>query len=85
MVSNTGRSPLKKVRSGRFQISTWKFQRLLNSGDSESVAYVEKWVDVDRACIQHSTYNRTTRQWENQSIWAFVDDLRDLREVLEKL
>jgi len=71
--------------AGRFQISTWKFQRLLNSGDSDKIAYVEKWVDVERACIQYSTFNRITRQWENQSIWCSVDDLQSLAEVVEQL
>ena len=77
--------PLKKVKTGRFQISTWVFRRLFTNGDKDSTIYLEKWVDVERACIQYSTYNRATGQWENQSIWCSIDDLRSLAGVVEQL
>ena len=76
--------PFKKVKAGRFQISLWKFKRLLNSGNSDSVAYIEQWVDVERACIQHTTYNRVTGQRENQQIWCSRDDLWELLKVAEQ-
>jgi len=77
--------PLKKVRAGRFQISIWRFQKLLSNGNKDSIAYIEQWIDVERACIQYSTYNKATGQWENQSIWCPVDDLRNLAEVVDQL
>jgi len=77
--------PLKKVRAGRFQISIRKFQKLLSNGGKESTAYIEQLVDVERACIQYSTYNKTVGQWENQAIWCPVDDLRNLAEVVDQL
>ena len=79
------KEPLKKVRAGRFQISTWVFRRLFSSGDKNATAYLERWIDVERACIQFSTFNKTTGQWENQAIWCSVDDLRSLADVVEKL
>ena len=77
--------PIKKVKAGRFQISLWKFRRLLTSGSPDSTAYHEQWVDVDRVCIQYSTFNRATNQWENQSIWCAPGDLRNLVNVLDNL
>lgn len=76
--------PLRKIRVGRFQISIWKFKQLLSNGGRESTAYVEQWVDVERACIQYSTLNRATRQWENQCIWCPAEELRVLASVLDQ-
>ena len=77
--------PLKKVRAGRFQISTWVFRKLFSSGGKDSTIYMEKVIDVERACIQYSTFNKATGQWENQSIWCSIDDLRSLADVVEQL
>ena len=85
MASNTKKKPVKKSKAGRFQVTTWKFHRLLNSGDKESVAYIEKWIDIERACIQYSTFNRVTRTWEKQSIWCSAGDLSRLAEALEDI
>ena len=81
------KEPLEKIRVGRFQISTWKFQRLMNPVEpgKEPTAYLERWVDVDRACIQYGTYNQWRREWENQSIWCSPDQLQSLIEALEQL
>ena len=76
--------PLKKIRVGRFQMSLWVSKRLLTSGSRDSTAYIEKEVDVERVCIQYSTKNRATGQWENQSIWCSADDVRILGEVLDR-
>jgi hypothetical protein len=84
---NSKKEPLKKIRVGRFQISTWKFERLVNpvDPDKEPVAYLEKWIDVDRACIQYGTYNKIRREWENQKIWCSPTEFQQLTEVLEQL
>ena len=79
------KEPRKKVRAGRFQISTWVFRRLFSSGDKDATAYLERWIDVERACIQFSTFNKATGQWENQAIWCSIDDLRSLAEVVDRL
>ena len=85
-LKNSGKSiPLKKVRAGRFQISIWTFRKLLSNGGKDSIIYLEQWVNVERACIQYSTFNKATGQWENQAIWCSLDDLRSLAEVVEQL
>jgi len=77
--------PRKKVRAGRFQLSMWVFRRLLSHGDKDSTLYLEQWVDVERACIQYSTFNKVTGQWENQTLWCPLDDLRSLAAVVDQL
>ena len=77
--------PIKKVKVERFEISLWQFRRLLTSGSPDSTAYHEQWVDVDRVCIQYSTFNRATNQYENQRIWCAPCDLRNLVNVLDNL
>lgn len=77
--------PVKKFRSGRFQISIWVFRQLLSNGRKDSTGYIERLVDVERVCLQYSTKNRQTGEWENQSLWCALEDLRSLTEVLEQL
>ena len=84
-LKDSGKIPLKKVRAGRFQISIWTFRKLLSNGGKDSTIYLEQWVNVERACIQYSTFNKATGQWENQAIWCSLDDLRNLAEVVEQL
>jgi hypothetical protein len=84
-VKDVGNTPLRKVRAGRFQISLWVFRKLLSNGGTHSTIYLEQWVDVERACIQYSTYNKATAQWENQAIWCSLDDVRHLAQVVEQL
>jgi len=57
----------------------------LSHGDKDSTLYLEQWVDVERACIQYSTFNKVTGQWENQTLWCPLDDLRSLAAVVDQL
>lgn len=82
---DSGKAPVKKVRAGRFQISLWAFRKLFSNGGKNSTVYVEQWVDVERACIQFSTFNKATGQFENQAIWCSLDDLRNLAKVVDQL
>ena len=84
---NSENEPYEKVRVGRFQISMWKSQRLMNPVEpgKEPVGYLERWVDVERVCIQHGTYDQWRREWKNQRIWCSSDELQQLVEALEQL
>ena len=84
-MKESGKTPVKKVRAGRFQISLWAFRKLFSNGGKSSTVYVEQWVDVERACIQYSTFNKATGQFENQAIWCSLDDLRNLAKVVDQL
>lgn len=74
--------PVARVRTGRFQISLWKRKVVLpvrHAYDSE------RTLVVTRACVQHSRWNRISREWQNQSVWCSVEELRDLVQVLDGL
>lgn len=79
------KAPITRVRSGRFQISTWMFVRTVKSGNTHSVSYTERRVETQRVCIQHSVKDRLSGGFRNQSIWCSPDDLRSLAEAVEKL
>ena len=82
---DSGKSrPIKKVRSGRFQISLWNFRQNFSRGRKESIVYIEKEVEKARACVQFSTFNKATGRWQNQSIWCSPEDLRSLADAMDK-
>lgn len=81
---NEKNQPLRKVRSGKFQVTLWRFQRKA-SGDPNATGYSEVPIDVERACIQYSRFDHKTGQWKNQSIWIPVHEVRDLASVVDQL
>ena len=84
-LEESGKSlPIKKVKSGRFQISLWNFGQRLSKGRKESIIYIEQEVERQRACIQFSTFNKATGRWQNQSIWCSPEDLRSLADAMDK-
>ena len=76
--------PMVKVRKGKFQFTVWRFQRLKH-GNPNSTGYNEEIVDVGRACIQYSRFNRARHKWENQSIWFTIEELHDLANGVREL
>ena len=78
------RMPEKKVKVGRVSISLWKSKRLM-PGDEKSAGYVEKYVEFERVCIQHSRFDRKANAWSNQQIWMNIDELRDLSQALDEI
>lgn len=76
--------PIKKARSGRFQISLWNFRQHESKGSKESITYLEQDVERGRTCIQFSTYSKATNKWQNQSIWCSPQDLRSLADAMDK-
>lgn len=73
--------PLCKSRGGRFQITTWKKEKVIPADDGKFRP--ERRYEVLRACVQYGRFNRATRKYENQQIWCNPDDLRDLVEALD--
>ena len=74
--------PLVKKRLGRFQVSIWKRKKLFKARNDYDV---EREIEITRACIQYSKYNKTTNTWNNQTIWCNPDELRNLVQVLDEL
>lgn len=81
-MENENKKPLVRVRLGRFQISIWKRKKLFKAKNDYDV---EREVEIVRACIQYSQYNKSTNNWTNQSIWCNPDELRVLVQVLDDL
>lgn len=76
------KGPVMKTGSGHFQVSIWKRNRVVAAKhDFEA----ERELVVVRACVQYSRWNKVRREWQNQSIWFSVDELRDLAQALDKL
>jgi hypothetical protein len=76
------KGPEMRTRSGRFQVTIWKRDRTI---PPRSAFGAERQVVAVRACVQYSRWNRITREWENQSIWCGVHELRDLVQALDAL
>jgi predicted transglutaminase-like protease len=74
--------PLVKRRFGKFQVSIWKTKKLFKAKNDYDV---EREIEIARACIQRSQFNKQTSSWTNQSIWCNPDELRNLVQVLDDL
>ena len=74
--------PLVKKRLGRFQVSIWKRKKLYKAKNDDDV---EREIEITRACIQYSQYNKATNTWINQTIWCNPDELRNLVQALDDL
>ena len=82
-VQNKG--PVTKAKSGKFEVSSWHWKRIIPQAKDKKDLFPEREVDVHRACIRHSQWNRNTGTWDESTIWCNTGDLRNLSEALEKL
>ncbi len=77
--------PYRKVRFGRFSLTFWKYNVLLNNGkDKDDISYLERWVPVRKACLQYSKKDKCTKEWINQCIWMDDVEIRDLGKLLDE-
>ena len=75
---------LMSKRVGKFQISTWKCERVVPSPPDKD--YIpERVYNVVRGCVQHSRYNKQSGEFDRQQIWCDEHDLKELAVVLEEL
>ena len=81
-MASTKHRPAEKIRMGRFQVSLWFNEKILAA--RHDCAAEQTWLEA-RACIQHGQWNKLTREWDNQTIWCSVDELRDLVQALDGL
>jgi len=81
-MNKVNNQPLVKKRLGRFQVSIWKRKKLYKAKNDYDV---EREVEIARACIQYSQYNKSTNNWINQTIWCNPNELRTLVQVLDDL
>ncbi|MFC1606868.1 hypothetical protein ACFL47_02765 [Candidatus Latescibacterota bacterium] len=79
---NEKTKPYRKSKSGRFQISLFKFEKVIRNGDD-----IRSEVSVDniRVCVQYSKFNNKAGEWQRQQIWCTPEELRDLVDAIDKL
>lgn len=85
MMNVQGKGPVTKARSGRFEASTWHWKKIIPQPEATRDLFAEREVDIERACIRYSRWNRVTRAWEQSLIWCDIDDLRNLAQALDDL
>ena len=76
------KGPYKKSKSGRFQVSLFKFEKLIRKGDTIRSELI---VDNFRVCIQYSTFSKKYNNWQRQQIWCSPEELRDLGNAISGL
>ncbi|MBT4484088.1 MAG: hypothetical protein HOC71_10485 [Candidatus Latescibacteria bacterium] len=74
--------PYRKTKSGRFQISLFKFEKVIRNGDT---IRSEVRIDNIRVCVQYSNYNNRAGEWHRQQIWCSPEELRDLVDAIDNL
>lgn len=81
-MSEATNKPNKVVKTGRFQISIWKSNKLIKAKNDFDV---EREVEQVRTCVQYSRFNKENQIWNNQRIWCTPHEIRDLAQCLDKL
>ena len=74
--------PYRKTKSGRFQISLFKFEKVIRNGDTIRSEVI---IDNIRVCVQYSNYNNKAGEWQRQQIWCTPEELRDLVNAIDNL
>ena len=72
-------SPEREKSSNPFQVSIWK-KRTRVRADYDFNATSE--VEFDRACVEYSRFNWSTKTWNKQSIWCDPEELEYLLDAL---
>ena len=85
LMNTQGKGPVLRAKSGRFDVSVWHWKRTISPPDGMEGFSPEHEVDVTRACIRLSHWNKGTRTWDEELIWCSVDDLRSLVQALDGL
>ena len=80
-----GKGPVTKTRSGKFEVSIWHWKKIHSQPDETKDLFAEREIDVERACIRYSRWNRGSRTWDESIVWCCIDDLRSLVQALDDL
>ena len=80
------KEPYKKSKSGRFQISLFKFERVLKERNEEKeTKNTEIILENVRVCVQYSIFSKSYNRWQRQQIWCSPEELRDLCNAVSGL
>ena len=85
LVNVQGKGPVTKARSGRFDIAIWHWKKIIPQPEETKDLFAEREIDIERASIRYSRWNRSTRTWDETVIWCDIDDLRSLVQAFDDL
>ena len=85
MTNVQGKGPLTKVKAGKFEVGTWHWKKIIPQPEETRDIFAEREVDVHRASIRYSQWNRGAQRWDETIIWCSIDDLRSLAQALDGL
>ena len=85
LINVQGKGPVTKAKSGRFEVSLWHWKKIIPQPENVRDLFPEREVDMYRACVRHSKWNRGTQSWEDTVIWCEIEELRSLGEALDNL
>ena len=80
-----GKGPAAKARSGRFEVSIWHWTKIIPARPEVRDFFPERQIELQRACIRYSTWNKYRREWQQACIWCNAHDIRSLAQALDKL
>ena len=84
-INTQEKGPIMKSKIGRFEISIWKWVKHIQQPEAQKDLFAERQVEVERASVSYSKWNRVTSTWERQVVWCSIDELRDLVNALDGL
>lgn len=85
MVNVQGKGPVSRAKSGKFEVSIWHWKKIIPQPDETKDLFAERELDVHRACIRYSQWNRGAQKWDESTTWCSIDDLRSLAQALDGL
>ena len=79
------KGPVAKSKVGKFEVSVWKWSKTVPQPNRQGELLQEEIVEMERALVRYSRWDRTTRTWDDVSVWCSVGELRDLVNALDAL
>ena len=84
-VNTKEKGPIVKTKVGRFEVSVWKWNKVVPQPEACRDMFAERIVEVERACVRYNKWIQGTQTWDQHGIWCSIDELRDLVNALDSL
>jgi len=79
------KGPVAKSKAGKFEVSVWKWMKTVQQPNPQGELLQEEIIEMERALVRYSRWDRATRTWDDVSVWCSVGELRDLVNALDAL
>lgn len=77
--------PLMKTKVGKFDVTVWRFKKKVVPPEHLRDYSCELLSEQHRACIRYGRWRPQAQVFEGVTMWCEVDELRDLRQALDRL